>query len=199
MLTDHTCIDIFLSWMMNSYSYAVKIFLHVAGGSINMNPIPPQVGRVRPKTTMCPEIDSMPFFRLWLELSLDVNYIGFVRCTWGTGLSPKELSYYYIPNTNTIRSILTIRQNVLGHLFWLCVAQVIFQNCINHTARGFWKFKNSAQCAYQGKVKLPLALNSTLNRLRSSFKAICAAIFMLKFCLTKMLFTTKITKNIVVF
>lgn len=137
----------------------VKIFLHVAEGRLGPS-----------KNHEVPRNGLHAFFRFCLELSLDVHYTGVVRCTWGTGLSPKDLSYYQIPNTNTIRLILSIRQNVRGHLFWLCVAQVISPNCIKHTAGGFWKLKNSGQCANRGKVRPPLPLNSTLNGFRLSFK-----------------------------
>lgn len=145
MLTDHIRIYIFLSWMMeNSYSYAVKIFLHVARGSINVNPIPPQVGQVRPKPTMCPEMDSLAFFHLWLELSVDIHYIDVVRCTLGPGCRRRScpITTFRIP-TPSFRYWAYDKMSVVTFpgFAW---HKSFPPNCIKHTAGGFWKFKNSA-------------------------------------------------------
>lgn len=134
MLTDHTFVYIFLTWMMkNSYSYAVEIFLHVAGSSINLNPIPPQVCQVRPITTMCPKIDSMPFsaFALSCLLTFSTSALSDALEAQGCRLRSCPISTFLIP-TPSFRAF-----DKMSVVTFSCFAwhKSFPANCIKHIRR----------------------------------------------------------------
>lgn len=156
MLTDHICINIFLSWMMeNSYSYAVKIFLHLAGGSINMNPIPPQVGQVRQKTTK------------WIQCLLSASALSCLltfttlalydaRTAQGCRLRSCPITTFRIP-TPSFRYWAYDKMSVVTFCGFTW-HKSFPPNCMKHS-RGILKVQNSVQCANRRNVRLLLALN----------------------------------------
>lgn len=119
--------------MENSYSYAVKIFLHVAGSSINMNPIPPQVCQVRPITTVCPKMDSMPCsaFALSCLLTFSTSALSDALEAQGCRLRSGPISTFRIP-TPSFRAF-----DKMSVVTFSCFAwhKSFPANCIKHIRR----------------------------------------------------------------